>query len=470
MVRPREGGGPTIHARRAVIASGFLAAAVTVTLLAVPTHLAASRDPRRVAADTIASAAAMLVAVLVHGRFRRQGLIRDAVFSSALFMLALATFAFTVGPALVQSRVSASAAPVTAGVLAAAMFCLASFLPSTVVAPELRTRVAMAGLAVAGLGIAMAALFAAFEIDHLFKANNPGSADTFGIAEGGEVRALQGVAAALFALAIVGCLRVATRDDDHLAGAFAIAAVFAVASRIEYAAAQSLTSRLVTSADILRLAFYAILIVAAGLEIRTYWQRLADAAVQDERRRIARDLHDGLAQELAFVASQSRVLANNLPDSRRAGLVCAAAERALDESRRAIAALTSRRDEPLDVALAQTAEELANRLGARLTLDLEPGADRSPAEREALLRIAREAITNAGRHGHARRITVRLYNGDGLTMRIEDNGIGFDTRDLLHLSGRLGLLSMRERAEAMGGEFSIESRIHGGTAVAVHLK
>jgi signal transduction histidine kinase len=212
-----------------------------------------------------------------------------------------------------------------------------------------------------------------------------------------------------------------------------------------------------------------VLVAAAGAEIGGYWRRIAEVAVLEERRRMARDLHDGLAQELAFAATQARVLADTSEHPTRARLVAAAAERALDESRRAIAALTRPLDEPLEVTVAQAAEEVCGRFGIPLALDVQPGLVASPATREALLRILREAVSNAARHSAASEVRVRLRGGDGLSLRVEDDGRGFDTDDLSHLSGRFGLVSMRERAEAAGGTFALVSRVEGGTSVEVTL-
>jgi signal transduction histidine kinase len=169
---------------------------------------------------------------------------------------------------------------------------------------------------------------------------------------------------------------------------------------------------------------------------------------------MARDLHDGLAQELAYIASETE------------GRVAAAAERALDESRRAIAALTRPVDEPLEIALAQAAEEVAQRVGTRTLLELAHIAGCSAEVREALIRVVREAVTNAGRHGRAERVLVELRNGTGAaTLRIADDGAGFDpTVPSLH---GFGLVSMRERVEAVGGRFAVTSAPGRGTEITV---
>ncbi len=147
----------------------------------------------------------------------------------------------------------------------------------------------------------------------------------------------------------------------------------------------------------------------------------------------------------------------------------AAAERALDESRRAIAALTHPVDEPFDVTLVQTVEEIAERLGSRARLIVDPGVRVPPETREALLRIVREAVTNASRHGGAGLVTVELSNGDGIRLRIADDGKGFDPEAAAARGEGFGLVTMRERAEAVGAELRIWSQPRAGTEIEVVL-
>jgi signal transduction histidine kinase len=188
--------------------------------------------------------------------------------------------------------------------------------------------------------------------------------------------------------------------------------------------------------------------------------------VLDERRRVARDLHDGVAQELAFISSQMHWLRTQPDDKETTGQIMEAVQRALDESRGAISTLSRPVQHSLDLALATTAEEVAERLGAKLELDLQPGVRTSPAWEEALPRILREAVANAVRHGRANTVSVRLRNSDGIWLRIADDGEGFDpTRPRAENS--FGLISMRERAEALGGEFRLDSKPGQGTSVEI---
>jgi signal transduction histidine kinase len=115
----------------------------------------------------------------------------------------------------------------------------------------------------------------------------------------------------------------------------------------------------------------------------------------------------------------------------------------------------------------QAAEEVAGRVGVQLRIEVCKGAQVSPDEREALIRIVREAITNAGRHGGAENVSLELSNGNGTLLRIADDGTGFDPGHTR--VGGFGLVSMRERTEALGGRFKLSSEAGEGTRIEVRL-
>jgi signal transduction histidine kinase len=98
----------------------------------------------------------------------------------------------------------------------------------------------------------------------------------------------------------------------------------------------------------------------------------------------------------------------------------------------------------------------------RTKTDLEVGIKVSPETREGLLRIVREAVINAVRHGGAQTITVHLSDEDSLRLRIEDDGIGFDVSTAKRNSRGFGLTSMQERAHSLGGELHMPtlSNVH----------
>lgn len=143
-----------------------------------------------------------------------------------------------------------------------------------------------------------------------------------------------------------------------------------------------------------------------------------------------------------------------------------AADRALDEARRAISVLSAARPQSLASAVAQTAEDLGARLDLAVRLDLRDDIEIPGDVTENLLRILREAMTNAAKHGASRQVTVRLEHADGVRLIVEDDGCGFDLEGASHSTG-FGLLSMRERAQSIGGFLNVQSAPALGTRVEV---
>jgi signal transduction histidine kinase len=270
----------------------------------------------------------------------------------------------------------------------------------------------------------------------------------------------------LYAAASVGFLHHAESSPEPLTISLALGTLLGAMSWGLFLVYPTVFTDIVQLGDLLRLAFYLVLAVGAEREIHTYWSRLVRATASEERRRMARELHDGLAQELAFLSRHTRLLARgDAPDGTDQMLI-SASDRALDEARRAISALTARDDEPLGAAIASAAEDVAARVGTHARVEVDPSVELPGIAKEAILRIVREAVGNAGRHGQARAVSVEL--GADRVLRIQDDGSGFDA-DAATPAGRFGLTSMRERAEGIGGRFAVRSSPGSGTMVEVTL-
>jgi signal transduction histidine kinase len=426
-------------------AAAAAAAALVTVLGRVYSHAdVAFRSPlAHAAVETAAALIAASAAYLVLGRLRQRPRAGDLVLAGAFAVFAASNLLFQLVPSLArgeQGRFSAWAA-VCASIVGAALLALAATMPDRpLVRPRHAVRLAAGGVAALLGGIAGAAALLAPQLPSI-------------------PRETQVAAALLFALASAGFTRRAARHNDELRRWLGPAAAVAAFARVNYVFAPALFTDRVYTGDVLRLAFYLLLLVGAGREVRGYWEALARAAVAEERRRVARELHDGLAQELAYIRSRA---ARGDPE------LGAAAARALDESRRAITVLTRPEVDPLHAAVAQTAEELALRLGFTVRLDVSDKPRLEPAAQEEVLRILREALTNAARHGRARVVTVTLENGRARRLRIEDDGVGFDPA-APGREGGFGLVSMRERASALGGELRVRSGPGAGTTVEVYL-
>jgi signal transduction histidine kinase len=443
-------------------------AAVTVLHAARPDSFGLHTPSSAAVLETAAACGALLLSAMTYGRWRQRGLWSDLVTTYAFSMLAAGNLLFALLPIVASPdsiQPGIRGAAFVCGAAAAGLFAMASLVPERPM-KRARLELSLLMLSVTVLVGGMALLGWATR-DSLSGLTGAPSTEATGRSGGTVVTVVQVLAALAFLLASMKFARRARRRGDAFYGWLAVTTALWALARLNYAITPTERIAELGVADWLRMAAYLVAVVAVAAELNGYWHRLAHTAVLEERRRIARDMHDGLAQELAFIATQSRSLVA-AKDPSRVDMVARAAERALDESRRAIAALTRPVDEALDVALAQQAEELSGRLGVRVLLDLEPVGSVRSETREALLRIAREAITNAGRHGRPTKISVQLSNHDGIAMNISDDGRGFRPDDPKVFAGdRWGVAGMRERAEALGGTFTLDSKPYRGTRVGV---
>jgi signal transduction histidine kinase len=278
------------------------------------------------------------------------------------------------------------------------------------------------------------------------------------------------LAAALLALGAGAKLAArAVRDGAELWTWIAGALVLFAAANVDAAFERSLPPAWITTSDVLRYGAAALVLGGALRQLGAHPSRAARRAVAQERRRIARELHDGLAQELAFIAAQAPRMAAARHDPATARLAEAAAS-ALEESRLAIGLLGDDSDESLGQALRRTGERLAGRTGRVVRIELQEGVAVDPAARGDLLRIAREAATNAFSHGDANEVSISLRHEDAVVLRIADDGIGFVPDGVTPgvFSG-FGLTSMRERAERVGGQLRVHSEPGRGTVVEVRV-
>jgi len=272
------------------------------------------------------------------------------------------------------------------------------------------------------------------------------------------------IAAALVAAA-AGLARRADRRGEPFLRWLAIALILGGCAKLNYALFPPADNDAVRVGDALRLVGWLVLLTGVVGEVRRRTRVRADAALAHERRRIARELHDGVAQELAFIRRRAGRLAE-LPDGRE---ILSAAERALADSRRAIEALVPSAAEPLGVALERHGARLAAECEVEVQVNVCVQTEVSPEVRAELFRIVAEAVRNAAHHGGARHVRVELA-GSPLHVRVIDDGCGFHhgSSSGLGVAG-YGLIAMRERAEQVGGQLNVESVRGAGTLVQVVL-
>lgn len=219
--------------------------------------------------------------------------------------------------------------------------------------------------------------------------------------------------------------------------------------------------------------------VEAALQHETH-QRMV--AVLNERDRIARELHDGVIQQLYGVGlhlESSLYLLEKDPGEARQQIRenMGRLDHAIKDIRRYITGLRTPGEEesaPLPARLRKVADEFRRTYPVEVRVQVRrvSRTSLSPEAVEHVVQIVRESMTNAVRHGHPRHITVRLEEtGQGLVVAIEDDGAGFDPSAVTRRetgSGH-GLQNMHERAELIGGRLKIWSRPGEGTRVTLML-
>lgn len=452
-----------------------LAAALFTGLVSLGSvvQFAYRNPPLHVAVETAAALISVVAAQLAWGRFRQSLELGDLLLAGSLAVLAATNLFFSAIPAISDSGPGSFAtwAPAGGRLLGAGVLAAAAVVPEQVLRHPMRdarrlfgllgVTLAVLGLAVAGLGDALPEAIPADL--------SPDSASRPRIVGNPIVLASELISVGLFAVATVGYARSADTRDDPFARWIAIAATLAAFSRLNFFLFPSLYSPYFYTGDVLRVGAYAALAIGGALEMRRLRHVLAAAAVLDERQRIAREVHDGVAQDLAFILQHSRRLARQPAAPPTLTALATAAERALDECRHAIAALTRSGDEPLGEALTMTAVETAGREGAEVETSIDADVTVPDATQEALLRVTREAIINAIRHGGAETVKVQLRRDGALRLSVIDDGAGFDVAQAAAEPGRMGLRSMDARVRAVGGEIVIDSRPGHGTRVDVTL-
>jgi signal transduction histidine kinase len=219
--------------------------------------------------------------------------------------------------------------------------------------------------------------------------------------------------------------------------------------------------------------------IGVAVENARLYGQVQQLRVVEERQRIGMDLHDGVIQSIYAVGLTLEYITSQLAE----GDITGASERlrgaieslnaTIRDIRAYILDLRPRRFEGDDLVRGLErllAEFKANTLMA-VEFAADPDADRQlvPEARLALFHIAQEALSNAARHSRASRVMVKLLDGGAdVTLSLKDNGRGFDLERAERRVGH-GLLNMRDRASAIGGEVTIESPDRQGTEVRVRV-
>jgi signal transduction histidine kinase len=214
---------------------------------------------------------------------------------------------------------------------------------------------------------------------------------------------------------------------------------------------------------------------AAHRRLQGYAAQLEELAAEQERGRLARELHDSVTQtvfSMNLTVQSARLLLVRDPGRAAAQLVHLEelAAGATGEIKALVSQLRppSAPGEGLSAALRQAADERQTRDGLQVTLEVTGDRALPEAVVAGLYRIVKEALTNVAKHAGTREVTVRLdLGGEGSFLEVEDHGVGFDPHVPIGERGHLGLTGMAEQAREIGWNLCVNSRPGLGTRIRV---
>ncbi|WP_026532083.1 sensor histidine kinase [Arthrobacter sp. H41] len=442
---------------------------VTGLVLWSPVVLFGYRSPSlHLVVDSVDSCVALLVAYLLYGRFVRRRRLQDLLLAQSLVLLAVAGAGLSwMSQSLSEDRDGTFDVwlPLTLRLIGAVLITSAA-LVSPARQVSLKSGWWVLAVPVVVVVVTSSVMWGGrFLLPLAFGQSLDAATQPTLLAVHPLFLIAQGAAALCFLVASIVFTKRAADHSDPLLCWIGPACALGAFARVNYALFPSLYTDWFYTGDLLRTGFYLLLLMGASREIKQYWDAYSRVAVLEDRRRLARELHDGVIQELALL----RMEGSSLPPGLQArGQILASCDRALDEARSAVQALDRGGDETLGLVLHRTARELSQRYRVRLEVEVDDSVESSVEQQHALVRITREAVANAVHHGRADQLRVRLSrDGDRRCLIVQDDGTGFDVASATGVAAGYGLISMRERARALPGSLDVTSRSGEGSVVTV---
>lgn len=432
---------------------------LATVLLAVTDRLDGYELPdARLALDTTVALVASMVAVLAAIRFLVEGRLLDLLLAAGFLLSGAGTLAFGVAPKL-GGDVAAGRetwAAIGADVLGAALIATGAFPTRRLSARRRALAVGAVGV-VAVLAVVWLALTAAGVSSPLV--DERGSR---------ELTATLGYAAlaGLGVLAAFGFGIRFRRYGRDLDSWLVLALTLVVFGDLHYVLAPALSTEFVLQGDFLRLLAYGVLLVGV-------WRAISQAefgrAVAEERARVAREIHDGLAQYLFALSTHVSMLESGASLEETLPRLKQASRAAQQEARFAVLALSSAGGTaPFDAALRRYVEFLTADGALDVELDLDPAVVLAADEQIEIFRIVQEGLANARRHAGARRAWVSIVQrGPRRVVSVRDDGVGFESEEP---GAGQGLKNMRRRAASIEGGFTLRSSPGRGTSIEVVLR
>jgi signal transduction histidine kinase len=443
-----------------VLLIGLLGAALALFVAYPSLRNVYSLPQVRLVLDTAVMLAAAIVAVLAGIRFSVDGRRLDLLLCGGFCAAAVSAFAFAIAPTLGGQPLHRTEAWAGIGgrLLAATLIAAAPFS---------KRRVSARGRALAEMLVAVPVVLAlSWGVAFQAGSSLPALADRLEAQQPFLLVGALATQALLSLIAVIGFgLRFRARGND-LDRWLCLGATLALFAELHYVFTPLLSSRYVSQGDFLRLLSYSVLLVGVWRAIR-----FAEfgRAVAEERARVAREIHDGLAQYLFAVSTHASMLESGKDPEKTLARLKEAAAAAQQEARFAVLALSSAGGSaPFDAALRRYVDFLTADGELEVDLEIQGGIRLAPDEQIEVFRIVQEGLANARKHAHARRATVRIAERSGERfVTIIDDGAGFDEEEI---AAGQGLRNMRARAASIGGGFRLISAPGRGTALEVVLR
>jgi signal transduction histidine kinase len=441
-----------------ILLVGLLASGTALFAASESLQSAYELQDARVAFDTAVAVVAAIVCVLASVRFLVDGRTLDLLLAAGFLSIALGTVAFSLVPVLGGGSLTPQSAWALVGarLLGAGLIAIAPYVDG-------RMSARRPSLLAVGVGVAAVLAAAAVGLSGPDWSTGPVEAD---IVEGSYVQLAAALLATLWLVAVVGFGLRYRRYGRDLDSWMCLAATLALFADVHLVLTPVVSSDYVLQGDFLRVIAYGILLVGV-------WRAISEAefgrAVADERARVAREIHDGLAQYLFAISTQVSMLESGAPLEQVLPRLKQAATAAQQEARFAVLALSSAGGSArFDSALRRYVELLTADGELDVELDVDPQVRLAPDEQIEVFRIVQEGLGNARRHSGAGHVEVSIsQQGGRRVVSVSDDGVGFD--DATTLSGQ-GVANMRLRAQAIDGELSLKSAPGRGTAIEVVLR
>ncbi len=443
-----------------ILLAGLLGASLALFLNYPVLRTSYDLPELRLVLQTTMALAGLLVAVLAGARYSTEGRRVDLLLASGFFVTSLSAAVFAIGPRFSghEVRPAESWAALIGAILGMLLIAVAPFTRGRSKYRDWSIANAVAAAAIT--------LFVAWSLLRALGPALPGL-NPLHDQQPFYLTGTLALQALVTLVAVVGWgLRFVRRGDD-LARWLALGFTLMLFAALHLVFQPLLASSLVSQGDFLRMLAFIVFLVGA-------WRAIQFAefgrAVAEERARVAREIHDGLAQYLFAVSTHASMLEAGAPIEETVPRLKEAAVLAQQEARFAILALSSASGTaPFDAALRRYVDVLT----ADGALDVDLEVDRSirlaPDEQIEIFRIVQEGLANVRKHANATRsaVTIGQRQFGERFVTITDDGDGFEGGEA---DAGQGLKNMRARAESIEGGFSLRSTPGRGTALEVVLR